>query len=134
MCKNRYWSLCFHILGCLGRDAKYKVCKVDWYQLCFCEFSLVGFLGMLIQTRMRNTKVMCVNAEHGGRQAAWDIKELPASCWGKVASVHERPAACEGAGTCWDVTSRMKKCSFLLRFWEHLFHHFRMGECLTQSQ
>lgn len=79
MCKNSYWSLCIHILGCPGRDAKYKVCKVDWYQLCFCEFHLLGLLDMLIQTRMRNTKVMCVNAEHGETQAEWDIKELPVS-------------------------------------------------------
>lgn len=35
MCKNSYCSLCVHILGCPGRDAKYDVLqsKVDWYQL-----------------------------------------------------------------------------------------------------
>lgn len=125
MWKNSYWSPCIHIHGWPGRDAKHKVCKVDWYQLCFCEFHLVGLLDMLIQIRMRNTKVMCVNAEHGETQTEWDIKELPVLFHRKVATVHNRPAACESPGTWWDVTSRMNRCSFSPWFWN--FHHFRMG-------
>lgn len=49
----------------VSREGCKVICKVDLYQLCFCEFPLMGLLDMLVQTSMRNTKVMWVNAEHG---------------------------------------------------------------------
>lgn len=59
VCKNSYRSLCIHVLGCPGRDAKYKVCKVDWYRHRFCSIHLMESLDMLIQARpRRSTKGM----------------------------------------------------------------------------
>lgn len=85
---------------------------------------------MCIPTMMRrNTKIMCVNAEHGKTQA----KELPVSSQEKVAAVHDRPAACEGPGTCWDVTNRMSRCSFSPGLGIFIISQW-VCECLMRSQ
>lgn len=66
-------------------------------------------------------------------QAEWDIKELPVSSQGKVASVHNRPAACHGPGKSWDVTSRMKSALSPPAFGIFIISGWAC-ECLTQLQ
>lgn len=68
-----------------------------------------------------------------GTRAEWDVKALPVSSQGKIASVHDRPAACHGPGRCWAVTSRMKSALSPPAFGIFIISGWAC-ECLMQSQ